>query len=77
MCIADLQKSWMVRCGETSLILLSVAMSVTLTKLEVELHNHRFHHPAWERQERPTCSDYLEAEEGAQFSQQTVRQHIT
>lgn len=77
MCIADLQKSWIVRCGETAHILLSTAMSITLRKLEDELHNHRLHQPTWETQIRATGLDYFEAEEGAGFSHQTVQQQIT
>lgn len=76
MCIADLQKSWIVRCGVIAHIL-STAMSITLTKLEDELRNHRLHQPTRETQIRATGLDYLEAEEGAGFSQQTVQQQIT
>lgn len=62
---ADLQKSWIARYGEISHNLLSTAMSVTLKKLEAELHNHRLHHPSQETQIRATCLDDLETEEGA------------
>lgn len=55
MCIADLQKSWIVTRSEVAHIFPSRAMPITVMKLEAELHNHSLCHPAWEPKIRATC----------------------